>query len=571
MRAWLVAALSVCCAAADAALSPPLSLDYTLTPVVEAGAVKSLAIELHFTGDGRRSLTLDLPDSSMGEDKRWRFLSGFVVTGAAMRTPDPAHRTLSFAPGARVTLRYTVGSAYDSDPKGADGNPYRGAVLRPGWFAAMGEYIFVTPQDGDLWPAAFQWGPLPKGWKAASDLEHGTMGRAMTVSDITESTILGGADVAVYRRPIPGGVLRLAMRGAWPFSGDHLADVLGRTAAAQRDFWGDHVKGPFLVTLFGINGTGSTGGTGRGDGFAMYGTPDTPESSIRRTIAHEHTHSWIPSRIGRMPAEPAEALDYWLSEGFTEFYTERTLLRSGIWSLEDFVSDLNGVLLAYDTSAVRNAPNARIAREFWTNGAVGQLPYQRGMLFAYLLDDRIRQASGGKSNLDRVMFAMRDAYVAAPDTHKPDLLENFRNALRGSGVAFSAETARYIEKGETVTLPAGLFGDCATIRTVRIAAFDEGFDAGKTAASGIFTGVDPRGPAYAAGIRDGMRRLAWLGGRPGDSRADWSYRVGDGKTRVFDVRYKPAGREPVDIQQVGLTPHLNAARRAVCVRSMSGG
>ncbi|HEY0105811.1 MAG TPA: hypothetical protein VGB91_06970, partial [Rhizomicrobium sp.] len=450
--------------------------------------------------------------------------------------------------------------------------PYRGAILLPGWFAGLGEHVFVVPRDGDLWPASFRWGPLPKGWSVASDLEHGMMGRRMTVADIAESTVLGGADVAVYRRLIPGGTLRLAMRGTWPFSGDNLADVLARIVAAQRTFWGSDVKGPFLVTLFALDGMGSSGGTGRGDAFAMYATPDTPQSSIRRTIAHEHIHSWIPSRIGRAPQEPAEALDYWLSEGFTEFYTERTLIKSGIWSLEDFVADLNDVLLAYDTSAVRNAPNARIAKEFWTNDLIERLPYQRGMLVAYLLDRRIRSASGGKRNLDSVMFAMRDTAAAAPDANKPDLAANFDSALRvQSGGDVPRELARDIEKGETVVLPADLFGGCAEIRNVRIAAFDKGFDIDKTAASGVFTGIDPHGPAYAAGIREGMHRVAYLSGKQGDSRADWSYRIGDAKGRTFVVRYKPAGTKRVEIQEAVLKPGMGPVRRAACVRLLSGG
>ena len=574
MRAWgwIAASLAACWLTADAAAPVPLVVDYRLTPVVEAGTVTSLAIELHFRSDGRGRLTFDLPDRSMGEDKRWRFLSGFSATGATLSAPDPAHRVLTFAPGAQVTLRYTVRGAYDGEPKGAEGNPYRGAVLRPGWFAALGEHILVLPHGGDLWLATFHWGALPKGWKVASDLEHGAMGRPMTVADIAESTMLGGADVAVYSRPIPGGILRFAMRGSWPFSGDHLADVLARTVSVQRAFWGNDVKGPFLVTLFGIDGTGSSGGTGRTDAFALYGTPDTPESRIRRTIAHEHMHSWIPRRIGNPPDGSAEALEYWLSEGFTDFYAERTLLKSGIWSLDEFVADLSDMLLAYDTSAARNLPNARIGQEFWTNNTIQQLPYQRGMLFAHLLDYRIRQMSGRRRNLDRVLFAMRDTFVAAPDAGKPDLVVNFRRALQSqTGAGFASEIARYIEKGETLVLPASLFGGCAQINNVRIAVFDKGFDVDKTAASGIFTGVDRQGPAYAAGIREGMRRVAWLGGKQGDSRMDWSYRVTDGKSKTFVVRYKPAGKQLVDVQEVVLTPRLTLAQGAACRRSMSGG
>lgn len=546
----------------------PLALAYTLTPEVENGVVTALDVTIEFRGDARGMLTFDLPDMWGGEKELWRSLSDFSVGGATLTAPDPARRILAFTPGAQVVLRYRVHGAYSDEPKGSDGNPYRGVALGKGWFAGLGEPVFIVPHDGELWPASFRLSGLPQGWNFASDLEHGAMGRHITIADMIESTMLAGAEVAVYKRDIPGGVLRFAMRGKWAFSGDHIADVLGRIIGAQRQFWGNDVDGPFLVTLFELSGTGSSGGTGRSDAFALYGTPDTAEASFVRTIAHEHMHSWIPYRIGAFP-EQDEALEYWLSEGFTDFYAERTLLRSGIWSLDDFVGDLNDKLLEYASSPVREAPNARIAKEFWTSNAVSQLPYERGMLFAYLLDDRIRKA--GKGNLDGVMFAARDAYVSAAAAHEPDLVANFVEAMRKkAGIDFSADRDHFIENGASIRLPEDMFGACAAIRNLRIAAFDRGFDADKTAASGRFTGVDPTGPAYAAGIREGMLRLAWLGGKRGDSRVDWSYRVGD-KDRTFVVRYKPAGREQVDVQEVALTPGLDSARRAACVRSMSGG
>jgi predicted metalloprotease with PDZ domain len=39
-----------------------------------------------------------------------------------------------------------------------------------------------------------------------------------------------------------------------------------------------------------------------------------------------------------------EASDYWLSEGFTDFYTFRLLVRDGIWSNEQYADAVNDVL-----------------------------------------------------------------------------------------------------------------------------------------------------------------------------------------------------------------------------------
>jgi len=548
---------------------PAPELSYALEPVVaKNGTVDALAVTLTFRGPASGTLTLDLPNESEGEKARWRFLTDFNVTGARLAAADPATRTLTFVPGAPVTVRYRVHSAYDGDPPGADGNPYRGAVVRPSWFATLGEFVFAVPQGSDAWPANFHWGALPRGWTAASDLEHGTMGRAMTGSDILESTLIGGVDVKVLSRPISGGTLRLAVRGTWRFSTDNLADVLARTLSAQRDFWGNDVKGPFLVTLLPLTGSGSTGGTGRSDGFALYGTADITQSSFQRTIAHEHSHTWIPGRIGTLRDLAQEPLDYWFSEGFTDFYASRTLLKSGVWSLEDFTGDLNDRLLAYDVSPSRNASNSEIAAKFWTDDDIAQLPYRRGMLLAFVWDKRLRDA--GKANLDAVMFAARDRFTAA--AAKPNAAENFLAAYRSvSGDDLGTEIARFVTAGETVSLPHDLFGACARVDTIQIASFDRGFDGETSAKSGVITGVAHGGPAYAAGLRDGMKRIKREGGKEGDSRVPIGYRVADGQGRERLITYLPTGKGQVTIQQVVLTPGRSDAARRDCVRSMAGG
>lgn len=553
--------------AASPAPEPPLALTYTLTPAVENGAVTTLDVSVAFHAQAGGTLTFDLPDSAMGRKELWHYLSDIAASGATLAAADPAHRILSFAPGADVVLHYRVHGAYSNMPGREGGNPYNGAVLAKGWFAALGEQVFAIPHDAELSSVRFKWGTLPAGWTVASDLDHGAMGRALTTSDIVESTMLGGADVSLITRAIPGGVLRLAMHGQWAFTGDGLADDLGRIVTAQRRFWGGDITGPFLVTLFQQSGAGSSGGTGREDAFALFGTADTTQASFVRTIAHEHIHSWIPGRIGTLPDGPNEPLEYWLSEGFTEFYTERTLLRSGIWSLEDFTADLNDQLFAYAGSPIRDAPNARIAQAFWTDETTHRLPYERGLLFAYLLDDRLRRADHG--NLDGVMFVARDAYAAAPADKKPDPVANVLAALKHE-IDVSADLDRYIEKGAPILLPEHLFGACAAIRNERIASFDRGFDADKSAAAGRFTGVDPNGPAYAAGIREGMVRVGYVGGKWGDSRVDYAYRVRDDSGRERVIAYKPAGKDRIVVQEVVLTPGMDAARRAACVRSMSG-
>ena len=563
---WLVA-LPVYMALCGAA--PPAPVSYTLSPVMSGRDLTAVAVEIHLKGDESGETKLELPDRFGGVKEHWRYLTNLQVDGASVDATAPAERVLHHAPGAPLTIRYRVSTAYASDPTSDDGNPYKGAAIRPAWFAALGDFLFAKPEGRDDAPATFAWRDWPAGWVHISDADHGSMGRPMTVADVIESSLLAGPDVALRTRPIPGGALRLATRGRWDWSLDGYADTMGRILSTERDFWGD-VSGPFTVTLFQLapgKNVSSFGGTGRGDGFAQYASPDIVESDLVKNIGHENIHTWIPGRIGEMPDGEAEAGLFWLSEGFTEFYTARTFLRAGIWTPRQFVDDLNHKLAAYAGSPARLFPNARIVKDFWTDPAVERLPYRRGELFAYRLDRKLRQA-GHAEGLDFVLFTMRDRWVAAPVGKKPALLANFNAAMDAAGVNAREDLARFIEAGEPIALAQDQFADCATVETVTIPSFDVGFGREASAKAGVFAGVDPGGPAYAAGLRDGMKRLARLGGQEGDSRVPLTYKVDvSGVQRV--ISWRPEGKGRLTLQAVTLAPDLLDARLAACARTMS--
>ena len=83
----------------------------------------------------------------------------------------------------------------------------------------------------------------------------------------------------------------------------------------------------------------------------------------------------------------------------------------------------------------------------------------------------------------------------------------------------------------------------------------------------MFTGVDPSGPAYAAGMRDGMKRLGREGGKDGDSRVDIAYRVGDASGERW-IRYRPEGKTKIALQELAVKPGVDAAAEAACVRDI---
>jgi predicted metalloprotease with PDZ domain len=110
----------------------------------------------------------------------------------------------------------------------------------------------------------------------------------------------------------------------------------------------------------------------------------------------------------------------------------------------------------------------------------------------------------------------------------------------------------YARRGAPLRLPEGVIGGCVRLVDERRAGFDRGYDAEATRlAGGIIAGVDPAGPAFAAGMRDGMRLVTRETGAIGDSRLEIAYRVADeAGERV--LRYLPAGKELFDVQRLEL-------------------
>jgi hypothetical protein len=86
---------------------------------------------------------------------------------------------------------------------------------------------------------------------------------------------------------------------------------------------------------------------------------------------------------------------------------------------------------------------------------------------------------------------------------------------------------------------------------------------------GVVQGVDPNGPAFAAGLRNGMRIIRRESGRTGDPTAPLAYRVDDhGVQRV--ISYLPIGRSHATEQRIVLAKTMTPEKVARCTRVLAG-
>jgi predicted metalloprotease with PDZ domain len=524
-------------------------ISYRMTPVTQAGAPPVLRVEMRFRGDADGETILHLPKEWAGSTELWRHVERLEIRGAESLGGFHDAPVIRHRPGAAIRVRYDIASAWDKDP----GFAYEKArpMVRPDWFFFHGEGVFAVPAGRQAGPARFRWGKLPKGWTVASDLDHLRREKS-TLANLVHSVAIGGADLSIVRRPIGNATLRVATRGKWGFEPEALADTVERIVETA-DAWWQEESTPFLVAMapLGEVPTGlSYSGTGRTDAFSIASTSAFDLKLARRFLGHEYLHSWVPGMLGAMP-EQGEPADYWFSEGFADYIAPQILLRAGLWTLDDYVADKNEALRRYGTSPVKTATAAEVAARTWSDRDMHQLSYDRGHLIAALLDTRIAARTDGKLTLRDILLAQRKA-AKGSDALATEL---FQQTLRArADLDAAVEIDRFARRGESILLPADLFGDCARIVAERRKAFDRGFDSEATRrADGEIAGVDPAGPAYAAGMRDGMILVDRTGGTIGDSTVELAYRVIDEKDRLRVIRYLPQGKAEHEVQRMELT------------------
>ena len=554
---WLaaLAAFGLC-----AGFGAPPRVDYVLTPLIENGALTSVQVDLTFRGLHAGETALELPSEWGGQEELWRGIADLqVMSGATMSDgADAWHRALHHRPDAAIHVRYRVIQDSQADPQAEQGNAYR-PVIRPSYFHLIGNAFIVHPGVDESTPTHVGVRNLPRGWSYASDLEHPGL-----ILGHTQQSVAVGGDFRIVRGADPR--IRVALRGQWSFTDAEFAARVNTIIAGERAFWGDRST-PYLVTVVQLSAPNSNwlsiGGTGLEDAFAFFASPNAGLSQITRTLAHEGIHTWIPAQVGRMP-EHDEAADYWFSEGFTDFYTGRLLVREGVWAPADYAVDFNEMLNAYAQSPARAEPNTRVVADFWHIQDVGKLPYQRGRMLAAMWDARLR-ARG--HSLDEVMHLMR---ARARSSDHPLAAPLFIAIMNEMGVDVGGDVARYVEQGAPIAMPDDVFAPCGPLTTRTAPVFSRGFDIEATQAhNNVISGVDPSLPAYAAGLRDGMVLVRRDRGAIGDAEQEIAYVVRDGQTQRT-ITYMPRGHGSYTLQRLVIDADLTGERLVRCRAVLAG-
>jgi predicted metalloprotease with PDZ domain len=520
-------------------------------------------IELLFKGGAEGRTMLKLPSDWAGQKRLYDGIRSICADSpeVVIHGGDaPEVRLVEHRAGQTVRISYQLHQDSNSDLN-SPGRCFR-PILHSEYFHLIGEAMFVHPDWDETIPMRIDlhWRNIPSHWTLSNSF--GANQRVQSISRPLKQlrhAIYVGGDFRINQTLISENSLYTAIRGCWKFSDEEFAELVKTITRTEREFWNDADFPYFLVTLI---PTGekccSYAGTGLTDSFAAFISTDKPiDIRLKHLLAHEMLHTWNGRKIRR---RQPEELVYWFSEGFTDYYTRLLLLRSGLITLEEYLTDYNKVISEYYCSPYRNEKNDRILKDYWNIRDIKRLPYQRGDILAHNWNAAIRHGSCRKFSLDDVMIdllkaARKDGVVVEASTINELITPYLKRGILD-------EIMQYIDDGVLMRPDVGALGPGFELKAVETRKFDLGFDYQACLSTNLVSGLRSESRAFEAGLRNGQEII----GRSiffGNPTKPAEIKVRD-REGAKTVRFLPAG-EAIVIPQYTLDSQRFEKEKRECL------
>jgi predicted metalloprotease with PDZ domain len=266
--------------------------------------------------------------------------------------------------------------------------------------------------------------------------------------------------------------------------------------------------------------------------------------------AHEFFHLWNVKRIRPASLEP---VDYskeqytralWFAEGVTSTYGAYTLVRSGIWSKEQFYVDLSQQISELENrpanrwqSAEQSSLDAWLEKyPLYSQPEYSVSYYTKGQVLGDLLDILIRDRTNNEKSLDDVLRALNTDFAKQGKLYR-DSLDIRLTAEKVVGGSFEDFFQKYVAGIEPFPYQQILALAGMELRVVERSRPTLGF-ATERDSSGVVTvqSVLSDGSAAEAGLRAGDLILAWNGGEPPRRLERWLREQKAGDSLKLKVR-----------------------------------
>ncbi len=291
---------------------------------------------------------------------------------------------------------------------------------------------------------------------------------------------------------------------------NQLADGLTRIVRYETSLMGG-APYPNYTFIFHFGNGG--GGMEHANGTAI-GSQNT--NGAISTSAHEFFHLWNVKRIRPQTLEP---VDYskemptralWFAEGVTSTYGAYTLLRSDLWSPQQFYGDLGGQITQLESRPARlwqsveeSSLDAWLEKYPIYNSPDFSINYyNKGQLVGVMLDVLIRDATNNHKSLDDVMRAMNDNFAKRGRFYN-DSADIEATAESVAGVSFKQFFEKYVAGTDEIPFTEILGKAGMKVTSKETPQADLGMEIRNGAeGSTVVASVTADGPAARAGIQE---------------------------------------------------------------------
>jgi predicted metalloprotease with PDZ domain len=275
-----------------------------------------------------------------------------------------------------------------------------------------------------------------------------------------------------------------------------------------------------FIFHIGKSANGSGGGMEHANSTAIF-VPSG--ASLPNVSAHEFFHLWNVKRIRPASLEPLDPTremytrSLWFAEGVTSTFSSYALVRTGIWSKQEFLQDLSQQITEIESrpaeqwqSAEQSSLDAWLEKYALYNQPQSSVSYYtKGQVLGFLLDIVLRDRTDNQRSLDDLLRAMNADFAREGKFYR-DSLDIRLESEKLAGGSLANFFDNYV--GGANPLPyqnllarAGL--ELRTHETVRATL---GFlPQREPGAPWMVATVDADGPAAKSGLQVGDQLLRW--------------------------------------------------------------